>query len=652
MAKTFENGKVLTAEDMNSLVQDDVLFTEESFNRIDPAAVKYGIRYSLASTAIITDTSSQIAASDMIAVEEGEWYTVSGDGIYSGYQGGYFGEDAVCESGQSAIASITFTAPVTGSGRCFQVPTGQGIKYVVISLATDSSKTALAGEAQMEAGEMATSYVAYSPQKVIRSKYLPSSSTNTTDDFRRAYDRYTGFDTLHYCGIDDKIATFKAHWIAKDKNLCVVNTGTSLTARSSEHCTTRADATSRPPLMHSNNFATHIWDKLKWEGQQYRRFDYPDFFTETGDFSSASNLSEWDDGAYRYGLTRYCDNGNAAIAFTVPADAWQFNFIYRADSAGSESCTVTVAEGDGVMQVLNDSGEWVEANGYVFSQREAAVETLSSITYTNPSNQASAILTDYQVKGNTTYQKRLYMKAVTRTATKAVTISAASGRLSYWGVEWSPREFMITYINAARGSHSSSIGTATTCLNHYQDNEIWSFKPDLFLSEDPIHNAGAGGKLNSTVPSTYFHTVTDNFFFADNGISMRARCLALGLTEPEWVIFNSTVSYNFGAFDTTTGDLFCVELSDGIVWTTVDAQYSCYEYINEHYKNSETVKVAYINAIRGWVTAAIAMFGNLADATAAGGKDGNTFTNEGSHWNDTGSKVMARLVLPVLDFIT
>lgn len=33
-----------------------------------------------------------------------------------------------------------------------------------------------------------------------------------------------------------------------------------------------------------------------------------------------------------------------------------------------------------------------------------------------------------------------------------------------------------------------------------------------------------------------------------------------------------------------------------------------------------------------------------------GGKDGATFTNEGSHWNDTGCAVMARCIGGVFDF--
>ena len=527
-------------------VQRDELFTQEFVNMINPADVNMNLRYSTGSSKFVADALA-IGVTGFIPVVEDEWYTVSGSAIYgltsSNCQGGYFKEGDQIAAGVAAVETISFATPVTGAGMCFQVPTGKNIKYVVINLKLNSDKTAVDGNAQLELGEMPTTYEPYNPKTVIKKELLPSGigsagNSGTSDNaFNKAYDKYTSFDNLYYYGIDKKIPNFKKHWLYKDKNLCVVNTGTSLTARSSEHCSTRLDASSRPPLMHSNNFASHIWDALNWEGQQYRRYDYVksgvNFFTETGTFLEASKLDEWDDGAYRYGLTRYSDDTASSIAFTVPADAWQFNFIYRADCYGSEDCVLNIAEGNGLMVVQNDAGEWVEANGYVFSQKESDIVSIDTFNYTDPSSLTEATMTNYQVKGNTTYQKRLYMKAVNRTGEKNITISHTSGRLLYWGVEWSPREFMITYINAARGSHSSAISTSNTALNHYQDNEIWGFKPDLFITEDPIHNAGGAGKPNAIAHKTYYSTITENFFFADNKISMRARCLDLNLIEPE-----------------------------------------------------------------------------------------------------------------------
>ena len=628
--------------------QIDEIVVVDSFNKINPANILYDRRYSTGEVRIIAADSNLIAFSGLIPVVEGEWYTASGAGIFQNWQGGYFGDGATNAIGTAAIQNISWVNPVSGAGRCFQVPTGLGIKYVVVSLATNADKTGLAGDAQLEAGEMATAYQPYSPIKQINPDLLPDNPTPEPIEPSELL-KYTTFGNLNYNGLADKIPNFRKHWYAKDKNLCVVNTGTSLTARSIEHCTDNVNAATRPPLMHSNNFATHIWDALVWEGQNYRRYD-SGFFAEVGTWLTASNIAEWDDGAYRSGLTRYSDVAGSQISFVVPVNAWQFNFIFRTDSAGSENCVVTIAEGNGKMEVMNDAGNWVEANGYTFSQREPGIVTLPTVNYTNPINGNPATISNYQVKGNTTYQKRLYMRCKSgaidsRATTKAITISRTSGRLMYWGVEWSDREFMITYINAARGSHSSAISSSMSVLNHYQDNEVWGFKPDLLLTEDAIHNAGGAGVPNSNYPRAYYGRVTENFFVANNGISMKARCETLGLEVPEMVLFNTSIMWNFGGID-DAGNLKLGVTNDGYMWTALDAQSGCYMHMIENYPD-----IVYINAVKHFVRACYDCYGDMKTATVGSGKAGKTFTNEGSHWNDTGSRVMARVVLPILDMI-
>lgn len=113
------------------------------------------------------------------------------------------------------------------------------------------------------------------------------------------------------------------------------------------------------------------------------------------------------------------------------------------------------------------------------------------------------------------------------------------------------------------------------------------------------------------------------------------------------VIFNSTNTYNFGAFDTETGEYFYTQMKDGPVWCGLDSQMSCYTWVKEKHP-----EVIYINAIKHFYEACMKCYGDMASATVGSGKNGLTFTNEGSHWNDTGCKVMARAVLPVLDMTT
>lgn len=618
----------------------------KSKNIINPANVKYNRRYSADAGSIIAADSHNLVSSGLIEVEEGEWYVMSGQTVF---QGGYFGTSATGAIGNTQISAVSFVNTVDNSGKCFQVPLNSNIKYVVVNLVTNSDRTALSGTPQIELGEVATEYSPYLPVKKIKEELLPSSGGGGGEIVQSDLSKYTTFGNLCYHGIGSKIPNFRQHFYAKDKDLCVVNTGTSLTARSSEHCTTLVDAPYRPPLLHSNNFASHIWNALCWEGQQYRRYDAENFFTESGTgWQTQSNIEDWDDGSYRAGLTRFTNDGGS-VSFVVPIDAWQFNFIYRSDSAGSEACVISIAEGNGKMEVWNGSA-WVEANGYTFSEREAAVTRLPSITVTNPSTGTQSTYTNYQVKGNTTYQKRLKMRCKSgdidsRDATKTVTITSASGRLLYWGVEWSPRQYMITYINAARGSHTSLVNS-TVSLCHYQDNEVWGFNPDLLLSEDPIHNAGGSGVPNAQ-RRAYYSDVSEQFWFAENGVSMKDRCSDLGLTEPEWALFNTTITWNFGGIN-KDGTLKIGAIANGLLmWSALDSQSSVYMYMLTNHPS-----IIYINAVKNWVEAGMACYHSMKAATVGSGKDGLTFTNEGSHWNDTGCKVMARVILPILDLFT
>ena len=632
-----------------SLRQDDLLVMY-SFNRIDPAAVDYVRRYSIASRTLTTDTLG-IAASARIPVVEGEWYTLSGSAVYSQSetdpttaQGGFFVEGA-----STAIQNITFVEPVTGGGAAFQVPTGMGITHVVVNLWKEGRTpdgTSLDGEVQLELGEMATAYRPYSaslkvkPELLFDSGAAPLPPGNGFD--AAAWYRFTEGDSGDY--LADKLPEFRKHWLARDKDLCVVNTGTSLTARSVEHCTEHPQAAFRPPLMHSRNMASILWDKMKWDGQQYRRYDASGFFTETGAFTTATNLAEWDDGAYRHGLTRYA-NGPASVEFTVPVAAWQFNFIYRTDSVGAESCTVSIAGGNGLMQVQDDSGDWVEANGYIFSMREPAPVS-RSIVVPNPSTGGSSTIS-IPSKGNTTYQKRLKMRCKggamdSRASSKAVTITAASGRVMYWGVEWSPREFMLTYVNAARGSHNTQ-ATAETGLPRFQDNEVWGFNPDLLFFELPIHNDGAGGA--GTYAAGIWKRLTENFVFReDYELSLRARAAHFGLA-PEIGMFTSSIAWNFGGIE-EDGSLKLGEQSGGQMMTALDKFSEAVHWVWENHPD-----VVCIHAAKRWVDAGFAIFGNLRAATEGSGKAGATFTNEGSHWNDTGSKIIAKALTPVFEFI-
>lgn len=641
-----ETGK-FREELMPDTVFNDVLKSEltsfKSFNKIDPDKIDYTNRYSTGNKAMQFDTLG-IAASEWIPVEEGEFYTLSGEGVY-GYQGGYFtnyGET-------TAIDNIVFIDPPAGEGKVFQVPIGQGITHVLISLKKlnqDPNATQLDGPVQLEVGELATLYQPFKKELKIKQELIAESSKPVVESpvlDATAWFRYTEGDEGAYH--TDKLPKFRRHWLLKDKDLVVINTGTSLTARSSEHCTDHPDAEFRPPLMHSNNMASIVWDAMKWDNQHYRRYG-SGYFNLTGNFSYSSNLPEWDDGPYRAGTIGYSEDVNAAVGFEVPVDAWQFNFIYRTDTTGCDAI-VNIAEGNGQMEVLNESDVWVEANGHIFSMREdAPVDRDIGVPKASDN---TVVIRTIPSKGNTTYQKRLKMRCKSdlidsRASVKNVTVSSNSvGRFMYWGVEWSPREFMITYINAARGSHNTQAAGATG-LPRFADNEVWSFKPDLMFFELPIHNDGAAGANSYT--SGYFSRLTNDFVFrADYELSMKTRSAYFGL-NPEFGMFTSSISWNFNGIAEDGTLKYADETGGGKVLSALDKYNEAYSYVLDNHPDA-----VFINSAKRWVDAGNAIFGDLKAATVASGKNGNTFTNEGSHWNDTGSKIIAKTLTPVFRFV-
>lgn len=618
-------------------------------NLVNPANIALTMRHSAGGVGIVNAAPDEyIGSTGMIAVKEGEFYAVDGTGINSLWQGGYYAENTTMATSQPKISNITFAAPVTGTGKIFQVPTGLGIKYALINLNVNTSKTAVEGTYQVENGEMATAIEPYTEVEQFNPDYLPKSVTSVSGGVfnSEAWFKYTN-DTENSNILKEKAPVFAKHWLKKDKDLNVVATGTSLFARSAEHCTNHEKEKERPPLMHSNNAASILWDKMKWDNQFYRRYDFPSFFTEIGSgFNTSSNIAEWDDGLYRQGWTRYTNTANSGVSFKVPVNAWQFNFIFRTDSLASENVKVTIAEGAGKMEVFNGTS-WVEAHNYTFSMRESAPVT-RTVSVPKASDDTFVNRT-IASKGNTTYQKRLKMRCKSgaidsRATEKNVTIQAQdSGRFLYWGVEWSPREYMITYINAARGSHNTQAEN-TGGLPKFADNEVWGFKPDLMFFELPIHNDGAANG-NGGYTGGYWGRLTNNYVFrTDYELSMKTRSVYFGL-NPEIVMFSSALSTQFNAMDTVTGELIAGEQLDGKMMTGLDKFDEAYQWVLENHP-----EVGFIHSCKTWCEAGSAIFGNLYLATVGSGRAGRTFTNEGGHWNDSGSKIIAKTLVKIFNF--
>ena len=632
------------SDDLVTLVNKEILVIEPKKNLLNVAEIDFSKRYSPGDLNITSSENTTYIGTPYIKVKGGEFYTFNA-GSFLG--GGYF--ENIGDT--NAVEGITTGRPVDNIGFLFQVPMEYDGYYVVLNLVrTDTTGTTFVMDYQLEHGEQATEYEPYVEVEQFNPDYLISSGGGTPAPAPTGslLSKLTDVNSVTKV-THGKIEQFFRLHRAKTKDVVIVNSGTSLFARSSEHCTLHPKANERPPLFHSMNAATHIWDAIKWDSQFYRRYDYPSFFTETGSFASTSNLPEWDDNIYRSGSTRYSNDSSASVSFVIPINAWQFNFIYRTDSQGTEGATISIAQGNGQVEVFNGTA-WVEANGFSFSQLQS--ETfLNDVIIPDARTGAEQTVTSYKIGGNTTYQKRLKMRCKSgaidsRGIEKEVTISKSStGRFMYWGVEWSVREFMITMINASRGSHNITLvgANSSNSLSHYQDNEVWGFEPDLILTENPIHNSGAASAPNTNYPTNYWGEATNDFFFDDNPVSMKSRATAHGL-NPEWLIFTSSIAWNFGGIN-DDGTLKIGTDKDGEAYTALESFSMAHQYLIDNHPN-----VLAINSVNYWVKSGFDVHGDLRAATEGSGKAGLTFTNEGSHWNDTGSKIIAKSIVPYLNF--
>lgn len=622
----------------------------ESFNKLDPAKIDF-TRYFSPGEGKIKVRDGAFALGQFIEGIPGAFYTMSTrTGLMPEFHAGYFAS----EESVNSTGTVSWSGnPVSSTGRFFRfptnLPTGSGFR-VSLPCQGNPPINILIDDFQIEIGEIATPYQPYEGKEQIIPSLIPNQSVVPQGSFdARAWFTFTeGEDKSNL--LQEKCPRFLSHWLLKNKNLVVGRTGTSQDARTDESngSSTHPKANERPPLMHSLNHASLLWDKMTWDNQWYRRYDYPGFFTETGAFATSANQPEWDDSKWREGLTRYSSSANAAISFKIPVDAWQFNFIYRTDSLGVENNTLTVHEGNGVVQYFDETTQsWKEANGINLSMRESP-QVPREIQVPSPGT-GNINTFNFATKSNTTYQKRLKMRCKggvmdSRHFSKTITIQAQSpGRLMYWGVEWSPREFMISLISASRGSHGTDAASPQG-LPRFADNEVWGFKPDLLFFELPIHNDGASSPVE--LSAGYCERLTNNYVFnPDYELSMVRRSQDLNGYVPEMIMHTSIICWGFGGIN-NDGSLKLGKQGDGSMMTSLDKFNQAFNWVITNHP-----EVGIVNVTQRWVQAGVAIFGDMRKATTGSGKTGMTFTNENSHPNDTGSKIIAKALSGLFNFI-
>ena len=473
---------------------------------------------------------------------------------------------------------------------------------------------------------------------------MPNNKLNASN-VQNYFPKPTYFDLVR-----QKCPTFYQKFKGKNEDVTVVLTGTSLT-QGNLYATDRADATTRPPALHTNDFASAVFDKLikHWDGQKYRRYDQVDLTYSSSTWQVINQLRVngvdiWDDYAYRKnGLTKTTTDANASVSMTIPADAWQFNFIYRSDSQGG-NCTVSISQGNGLAEAFNGTA-WVEANGFVFSSLE-------------PSATAT--------KGNTIYQKRLKMRCKDKSGginsigqTKTITISKGNDttRFNVVGFEWSPREFMLTVVNSARGSHQWGMGGFD--LANYQDNDIWQFNPDLLLAEISIINWSASEPSALNVdPLFYVNAAKRGYFneFNDFPNALYSRLQAYG--QCDVVFYSDTLACTWAvadAWDSAThepkfGTVTSAATNGATVsnenMRRVKTNFENYEAVERYVASKDFLFIPVLGVFK---EVAQKYYGSYWQAMQPTGKDGNTLSYDGVHFNDNGAALLSSIVASVFD---
>ncbi|WP_099369590.1 hypothetical protein [Sphingobacterium sp. 1.A.5] len=380
----------------------------------------------------------------------------------------------------------------------------------------------------------------------------------------------------------------------------------------------RPDANERPPFCTEYNFNSYLEEKLRWKQQKYRRYDYAGVFTEILGGGTASVLqsdaTNWGftGNSYYLPLTKVIDGGtNSGISFSMPANIKRLGLIVHTDKAWATSTVVSISGGNGKVEVF-DGTNWVEANGYSTTFKE--VDTVASLGF-NTDNA----------------QKRLNFRSLTDLTEKTITVqNVGVGRFGYWGIEYSPFEYMFTYICASKGSHDVAM------LQRYESWMVDSFNPNLIVWQCPILNTQFGvvsGARN--YPSTNYGS---RFVTKYNAL------LAKGYLVLPLNVWAATYS-NF--VDTNGNFLYAYTTTNGFVSCQADADNMLYKF--------DEINVPFINLFPRITEVAknkaeIDQANIYTSALISSGKDGYTFTYDGIHLNKLGNQVYWNLMENYFNF--
>lgn len=368
----------------------------------------------------------------------------------------------------------------------------------------------------------------------------------------------------------------------------------------------RPDANERPPFCTEYNVNSYLEEKLRWKEQKYRRFDFSGVFTEIlggGTSTIKETDSNWAfvGGAYLLPITKVIDGGtNSGVSFKMLANIKRLSLIIHSDSQFATQTKVTISSGNGKVEVF-DGTNWVEANNFTTSFKETQV-----------------IPTRSEIRDNA--QNRLKFRSLTDLTEKTITVqNVGAGRFGFWGVEYSPKEYLFTYICASKGSHGIDF------LSLYQSWMVDAFNPDLLLQQCCILNQALGQESRAKTPTQ----------FANDFKIYQEQFASKNYLVFPYILWGANYSY---FIDTNGNFLSGKNSSSGIEQT-------CFDDVNYLTKMFEDKNIPCINLF-GRVTEtglekATSENSNLyLSALNGSGKNGETFTIDGIHLNKNGEDMV------------
>ena len=432
---------------------------------------------------------------------------------------------------------------------------------------------------------------------------------------------------------------FKEKWLKREDDITVLVIGDSLSAFHNQAPYPYDVQANRPCQMICHNWVGNTWNYLNDIPVVADRFDSEiNSFTETG---------TWDDGYAMFGadlptwtaeamtnngknesgsLTRYSNSSGASVAFSWDLSAQEkLHFIHRRDYRAADNVTISVSGGNGKVLVYDDdSSQWVEANGYQFTQKIAQSTQGSGYAQT---------LSNWRLK---------MKKAVGATGSVTLTFTASgSGYLFYWGTErWNGNRLIL--VNSSRG------GRECKFFQNVIKNDVAERKPDLVLVSCMLINEYGEEAIYSHDGNVIVNHVQD-FIFGDR--DGHTTDLSMKVQSNNWQDFEVLtiiphIRYEY--FKENESSVFKTDSIDGnpswymneiapIVWSKVRQMMS-------------SKGIGVIDIYSAIKRAALSRGWEYKDTFNSHGMDSlDGFTADTVHQNVLGSMIWAKHIAPIFD---